>query len=143
MRNVTIERPRLVDRERSTGRKAGIVVGAVAIAIAAIVGTNLFPELAVDTDEAVTLNAAQQAEANRLTGLAEFESFGSIRQARAAEAARWQAMGEFYQLSKARRTEIDRLNGLAEHFGLTGLSRGQQAEADRLTGLAEHMHIAP
>jgi hypothetical protein len=117
MRNVTIERPRLVGRERSTGRKAGIAVGAVAIAIAAIVAANL----AVYTDEPVTLSAAQQVEADRLTGLAEFESFASIRQARAAEAARWQAMGESYQLSRARQTEIDRLNGLAAYFGLAGV----------------------
>lgn len=143
MRNVTIERPRLVGRERSTGRKAGIIAGAVAIAVAAIVGANRVPRVAVDTDETVTFSAAQQADANRLTGLAEFEGFASIRKARAAEAARWQAIGEWYQMSRARQSEIDRLNGLAEHFGLTGLSQGQKAETDRLTKLAEHMGVSP
>jgi len=142
MRNITIERSRLVGRERSVALRAG-VVGAVAIAVVAIVGANLVPRLALDTDEIVTFSAAQQAEADRLTGLAEFESFASIRNSRTAEADRWQAMGEWYQVDRARQSEIDRLNGLAEYFGLTGLSRGQKAMADRLTELAEHMVVAP
>lgn len=144
MRNATMERPRLAPRDRGVGRKAGIVVGVLAIAAAAVVGANLaLQPRVVGADETASLSAAQQAEVDRLTGLAEDHSLASVRKARAAEAARWQAMGSFYQMSRARQSESDRLNGLAEHFGLAGLTRGQQAEADRLAGLAESYGVAP
>jgi hypothetical protein len=145
MRNADIEHPRLVGRERGTGHKAGILAGVIAVAFAAIVVANLVSRgaVTVDSPETVTFSAAQQAEADRLTGLAEFMGSVAISEARAADAARWQARGEHYQMSRARQSEIDRLNGLTEHLGLAGLSQGQRAEADRLTRLAEHMGVAP
>jgi hypothetical protein len=143
MRNATIERRRFVTRDPGVGRRAGIILGALAIAVAAVVGANLAHEPIVGTNETASLSTAQQAEADRLTGLAEHHSFASIRKAQAAEAARWQAMGELYQRNRARESEIDRLNKLAEYFGLTGLTRSQQAEADRLTRWAEYRGVAP
>lgn len=142
MRDATIEQPRLVSRNRGIGRKTVIVAGVLAVAVASVFGANLVFQPGAGIDDTARLSSAQQAEADRLTGLAEHHSFASIRRAREAEAARWQAMGELYERSRARQSEMDRLTGLAEHFGLTDQTRGQQAEADRLTGLAEHS-VAP
>lgn len=144
MGNVNVERPRLVGRERTNGRQARIIIGAVATAIVVVVVNLVSPGATpVGPPENMSLTAAQQAEADRLTGLAEFAASAQIAKARAAETARWQARGDWYRMNRTRQSEIDRLNGLAGHLALTGLSQRQRAEADRLTRLAEHLGVAP
>lgn len=91
---------------------------------------------------AAGLDAGRQADAKRLTALAEHHSLASMRKARAAETARWQAIGEMYRRDRACQSQIDRLNGMAEQFGLAGLPRGQETEADRLTRSAEYQRVA-
>jgi hypothetical protein len=110
-----------------------------AVVVAALVALVAFsPSDRVESTESPAFSRAQQAWADRLTGLAETQTIADLTRSRAAEAARWQAMGDQHRHDRMTRAATDRWSGLADHYGVTELSRAQQAETDRLTGLAEY-----
>jgi hypothetical protein len=136
MRNATAEQaPTILPLTRGTVRFA---IAAIVVALAVAVVSTGFDS--APTVEQAGLSRANQAWADRLTGLAEAKSMAEIIQSRAADAARWIALGRHYQQQRANSAATERLTGLAEYLGANGLSRTQQAEADRLTGLAEHIN---
>lgn len=130
----TGERTFLARPVDSGGLRYGIAVIVVAL-LTLIAASALQPVGSTDA----ALNRTQQAWSDRLTGQAEALALADITRSREADAARWQAMADYYRKERADRAATDRLSGLAEHLGVTGLSRAQQAEADRLTGLAGYL----
>lgn len=132
MRNTATHKAPLVARPISSN---SLRYGITAVAIALVASSALDPMAPADS---ASLSRAQQAWADRLSGLAEAESIADVARSRAAEAARWQTMGEQYQQQRVNQAATDIWAGLAEYLGATRLSRTQQAEADRLTGLAEY-----
>lgn len=131
----TSERTFLSRPVDSGGLRYAIAVIVVAL-LTLIAASALQP---VGSTDAAALNRTQQAWADRLTGQAETLALADITRSRQAEAARWQAMADYYRKERADRAATDRLTGLAEQLGVTGLSRAQEAEADRLTGLASYL----
>lgn len=111
-----------------------LVVGlAVVVAITALAAYNVI------SDDEAGLTRAQQAEADRLQGLADSVATPLTR-AQQAEADRLSGMAGAWvaeHLTRAQQAEAARLQGLADYQATQHLTRAQQAEAARLQGLAD------
>jgi hypothetical protein len=136
MRTATTHESTFLTRPVGSRRRRYIIVVVVAALLALVASSALVP---VAPTEAPSLSRAQQAWADRLTQLAEAQTIADIARSRRTEAARWQAMADYYRQQRANQASTDRWTGLAEHLGATGLSRARQAEAERMTGLAEYL----
>ncbi len=146
MSNATIDRPLAVAPRGRGGIWFGVAAVAVALLVVmTVMASGVFAPGNVGTADPASLSRAQQASADRLTGLAEADSLAAILRRQEAEAARWQALADYYQFwTQANRAAADRLTGLAGHGGSAGLTRAQQAESERLAGLAQfHESNAP
>lgn len=119
MPQATAHRPVPVSGE-STRRIVTVAIILVVVALVAMMLINpVQGPVGVETPSAAqTLTRAQQAEADRLTGLAEYTTFRQLIRSRDADAARWQAIGDHYNRERARQAETDRLTGLAGHYGV-------------------------
>jgi predicted DNA repair protein MutK len=135
----TITRP-VESAERVPNSKPNIlrwtlVVGlVVAVAITGLVAYNVI------TDDAAGLTRVQQAEADRLQGVADSMTTPLTR-AQQAEADRLSGMAEAWvaeHLTRAQQADADRLQGLGDYYTTQHLTRAQQAEAARLQGLADY-----